>query len=225
MLQLALKNKVKGFLFFSSGEVYGDLGAFHGAIDEHTFGFCDPLNIRNCYAESKRMAENMCACWAYKYGVKAKIVRISHTYGPTLNLNDERIFSYIVSQIIKNEDIVFHTDGTPKRPFCYITDATRAFFLILLKGSAGEAYNLSPGYMLSIKEIAEIAIKESGCTSLKIHCTAQNTNNVVKETYCYPSNKKLVNLGWQHHITENEGFRRTIEYFKSGGSIYEQFLK
>lgn len=222
LLQLALEKNVKGFLFFSSGEVYGNFDTFTGPIHEKMYGRCDPLDVRNCYAESKRMAESMCACWAYQFGLSTKIVRISHTYGPTLNLDDERIFSYITSQIVNNKDIIFHSNGTPRRPFCYITDATRAFFLILLKGTTGEAYNLSPGYTLSIREVAEIAIKASGNTATKIHCSKTPSSTELTSSNCFPSNAKLIGLGWKHLVSESEGFRRTIEFFKSGGIINEE---
>ena len=142
LLQLALEKKVKSFLFFSSGEVYGQLGPHQIPTPENVFGYVDPTNIRSCYAESKRMGENICVSYFHQYGVPAKIVRPFHTYGPKMQLNDGRVYADFVSDIVNNRNIIMKSDGSAIRPFCYLADATSGFFTVLLKGNSGEAYNV-----------------------------------------------------------------------------------
>ena len=84
MLNLARTNPVRSILYFSSGEVYGE---FAGEIDENAYGIVDPTSLRSCYAESKRMGENLCIAYGSEYGLPVKIVRPFHTYGPGMKLD------------------------------------------------------------------------------------------------------------------------------------------
>jgi nucleoside-diphosphate-sugar epimerase len=132
----------EGFLLFSSGDVYGNRLNPSLPIDEQSFGSLDPINIRSCYGEGKRASETLCACWHAQFNVPAKIVRLSHTYGPGMRLDDGRVFADFVADIVAGRDIVLKSDGSALRPFCYLADATVAFFTVLLSGKSGEAYNV-----------------------------------------------------------------------------------
>lgn len=157
LLKYANEKKVKGFLFFSSGAVYGDTSIATEFIKENQYYQIDPLEITSCYSESKKMAENMCFSFYKQFNLPIKIIRIGHTYGPGINLNDGRVFSDFIKNILDNKDLVIKSDGEAKRAFCYITDAINAFFLVLFNGKSGEAYNMSNNdYFVSIKELAEI---------------------------------------------------------------------
>lgn len=142
LLKLALQKEVENFLFFSSGDVYGQVEEDQVPTKETDFGAVDPMDLRNCYTESKRMGENMCISWHHQYGVPVKIVRPFHTYGPGMSLNDGRVFADFVSDIIHNTNIVLNSDGSATRGFCYLADAVKGFFTVLLKGRNGEAYNV-----------------------------------------------------------------------------------
>ncbi len=138
LLELAREKKSKGFLFFSSGEVCGTVDK--AVILETDFGYLDPTDLRSCYGESKRMGENMCKCWNYQYNVPTMVVRPEHTYGPTMDLeNDKRVFSEFVSDVINNRNIVVKSDGTAVRTFTYISDATEGFLEYYYKVSQEKA--------------------------------------------------------------------------------------
>lgn len=132
LLQLARNKSVKGFLYFSTGDVYGKMPTDAGHFMETQLGIMDPLEAHSCYGESKKMGENWCVSFAREYGVPTRMVRISHTYGPTMDVeHDPRVFSSFMKCLLEKRDIVMLSDGTAKRPFCYAADAVAAFLLIL----------------------------------------------------------------------------------------------
>jgi UDP-glucuronate decarboxylase len=142
LLNLSIKHKSEEFLFFSSGEVYGDTGEAGISIKEDSYGPVDPALVRSCYAEGKRAGENMCIAWNHQYGLPVKIVRPFHTYGPGMQLDDGRVFADFVADIVNGRDIVMKSDGGAVRAFCYLADATAGFFTVLLKGACAQAYNV-----------------------------------------------------------------------------------
>jgi nucleoside-diphosphate-sugar epimerase len=201
-LEFARRNPVKTFLYFSSGEVYGNID---GQITETSFGNLDPLNPRACYAESKRMGETMCLAYYDQYGVPVKIVRPFHTYGPHMNPNDGRVFADFISDILNKKEIVIKSQGWAKRSFCYLSDATIAYFTVLLNGLSGEAYNIG-GFEISIRELAEILAREY---NLKV-ITGKEESGYSK--VC-PDITKIRKLGWSPKISVLDGFRRTVRSF------------
>ena len=213
LLRFAFEKKVKSFLFFSTGEVNGDIFDKKNLVSENDYGVVNPLIVRNCYAESKRMGENMCVSWYKQYNVPAKIVRPSHTYGPGFNLEDGRVFASFVSSILKNKNIVIKSDGLAKRSFCYVADAVRAYFLVLLNGENGQAYNISNDYEISIKQLAELLTNISGNNNIKIEYEYDKNKISSSSLHGFLDNKKVKELGWSPKIKEEEGFKRTIKSF------------
>ncbi len=145
LLRLAHESSSKGFLFFSSGEVYGQPSDPSVKVKESDYGYIDPLNVRSCYSEGKRAGETLCTCWHAQYGVPVRIVRLSHTYGPGMELNDGRVFADFVADIVAGRDIVLKSDGSARRPFCYLADATVGFFKVLLQGGRGRPTTWAAG--------------------------------------------------------------------------------
>ena len=133
------------FLFVSSTEVYGSV-LTDEALLEDDFGVLDPTGRRACYAESKRLGEALCTAWHAQHGLETIIVRLFHTYGTGLLPDDGRIFSDFAYAIARGEPMVMTSDGSARRTFCYISDATAGLLTVLLKGTAGQAYNLPPRY-------------------------------------------------------------------------------
>lgn len=214
LLKLAYEKKVSGFLYFSSGEVYGDILDKLPIVSENDYGIVSPLDIRNCYSESKRLGENLCVCWAHQYNVPAKVVRLSHTYGPGFSLNDGRAFASFVNCVLQNRDIILRSSGVAKRSYCYLSDAIRAFFKVLLDGNVGEAYNISNDYEISILELAQIIVDASGNSDLTVRIEIDKNSPSSTALHGLLSNAKIKDLGWEPTIKEQEGFRRTILSFK-----------
>lgn len=219
LLDISLNYELKGFLFFSSGEVCGKVDK--ELITEEDYGYLNPMDVRNCYSESKRMGENLCKCYNYQYKVPAVIVRPDHTYGPTIDLkNDDRVFSEFIYNIINNENIIMKSDGSPIRTFNYISDATEGFFRVLLDGRSGECYNISNNdCRISIKDLANLLVSLYPEKNLKvIHKKRDVTNKYLenKNKLCSTlSTKKVETLGYKCKIGIREGFKRTIQSFLS----------
>lgn len=214
LLNLAVEKKVSSFLYFSSSEIYGVLDDTDLSIGEEDIGIINPLDIRSCYAESKRMSETMCRAWAHQFEVPVKIVRPFHTYGPGMKLDDGRVFADFVSNMVNRKDIVMKSDGKQKRSFCYISDATIGYFTVLLKGKNGEAYNIGNSKEeVSIGQLAERLVNLSPELNLKV--IKQDDRNSMSNilTRSCPDIAKASLLGWVPHIGIDEGFRRTIESF------------
>lgn len=221
LLKLAVDKRIKGFLLFSTGDVYGRVDTA-GAISEDTFGWLDTLDIHNCYSESKRMAETICKAFAIQYNVPIRIARIFHTYSPTMDIkNDPRVFASFVANIVNNEDIVMKSDGSGKRSFCYITDAVTAFMTILLKGENMEAYNVcNESQFVSIAELAEVLVNLFPEKKLKVIKKERKKEEHYTENslmaggkYAMPSNNKLKKLGWEPIVDIKNGFEKVIKSF------------
>jgi nucleoside-diphosphate-sugar epimerase len=221
LLDLAVESQSKGVLFLSSGEVSGKVDK--DIMTEDDYGYLNPLDVRSCYGESKRMAENMCKCYSYQYGVPVKIARPDHTYGPSMNLKtDGRVFAEFVSNVVDNKDIVIKSDGTAIRTFNYISDATEGFFRVLLYGDSGECYNVSNRKgRTSISNLAKILVSLYPEKQLKVVYRDRNK----KDTYMENKNKfcpsldisKIKKLGYSCKFDLKEGFKRTINSYIERG--------
>ena len=217
LLEYAKKCKLKKFLFFSSSEIYGKQDdRIQENYDETVMGILDPMDVRNCYAESKRMGENMCIDYYKEYGIKTSSVRIFHTFGPTMDVwHDERAFSEFVANVIDRKNIEMKSEGTAKRPFCYITDAICAFLLILLDDQSGQVYNLcNEENYVSIYELAKIlvglfperklSVKRVSRDSTSAYVAKKDENDITANS------GKLKKIGWKPQVTVSSGFKRTI---------------
>jgi len=218
LLSFARDCRAEGFLFLSSGDVYGQVAESQIPTREDCYGYLDPTQVRACYGESKRIGETMCVAFGHQFGVAAKIVRPGHTYGPGMALDDGRVFADFVANIVRREDIVLKSDGTARRAFCYLADAALAFFTVLLKGERGEAYNVgNEACETSIAELARMLVglfPERGL-SLRFDCSPAPAG-YIRSPVSRGSldTAKLRSLGWRPTTTLEQGFQRTVESFE-----------
>jgi nucleoside-diphosphate-sugar epimerase len=214
-LELARKNNIEGYLYFSSGEVYGQLNDGE-VINEDKYGYLDPTTVRACYGESKRMGENLCVSYGHQYNIPVKIVRPFHTYGPGMKLDDGRVFADFVKNIVNNEDIEMKSDGSATRAFCYLADATVGFFKILLEGKNNNAYTLANSNgVISIKDLATELVNMFPEKGLKAIFAEQNKDYLqspIKGNSVDTS--KLESLDWKATTTIKDGFKKTIRSYK-----------
>lgn len=217
VLDYAVEKNVEKVIFPSTREIYGEIKGC-SSIGENDMGMLDPLNSRNCYPESKRMAEAVLESYYQQYGLKYSVLRIAHTYGPMMNLtNDGRVMADFIEAVVNKHDIIMNSDGTAVRSFCYITDTIRGIMDVILKGVDGEAYNLAnEREPYEIREIAEKLIQmfpDRNC-NLKF---AKPNENIRKGYVGYKITRletnKIESIGWKPKVDLESGMRRTVEYF------------
>lgn len=209
---------IKGFLFFSSSEIYGDPDADSIPTSEDYNGNVSCTGPRACYDESKRFGETMCRLFAEKYNMPIGVVRPFNNYGPGMKINDKRVPADFAKAVYENKDIVILSDGTPTRTFCYIADAITGYLKILLYGKY-DYFNIGMDLPeISIKELAEIYVKASkevfGNDNKVIFEVSEDkdylTNN--PERRCPNIDKARKLLNYNPSIEVKEGVKRFLTF-------------
>lgn len=213
--EFAVKNNALVF-FASTREIYGKIEGKE-FVKEIDMGVCDCLEDRACYPESKRISETICKSYNLQYGMKYQICRIAHVYGPGMNIdNDGRIMSDIISDIVNNRNIILKSDGSAQRAFCYLSDAVRAIFFILLNGQENDVFNLSnEEEEISIKDLARLATELFLEKNIKVNYQISNNNSNLYTNYKRSKldNSKLYDLGWKIKTNLKEGIKKTVLSF------------
>lgn len=195
----------------STSEVYGD-PEIHPQPESYR-GCVNPIGIRSCYDEGKRMAETLFFDYYRQYNLDIKVMRIFNTYGPRMSPNDGRVVSNFIVQALTGQDITIYGDGSQTRSFCYVDDLIEGMYRLMNSrdGFTGPVNIGNPGEFTML-ELAEEIIK----------LTKSNVGIVFKELpQDDPMQRKPVidlaqkELDWEPHIALEEGLKRTIEYFKN----------
>lgn len=217
LLDHAVHSGSEAFLFFSSGEVYGDPVDPARLVAEKDYGYLDPMNVRSCYAESKRIGETMCVAWAKQRGLNTKVVRPFHTYGPGMALDDGRVFADFVADVVAGRNIVLKSDGMAKRAFCYVGDATAGFLTVLLSGGKAEAYNVgNSDAEISVLDLATLVAGLFPDRGIGTRVEPPIPSNAYLKSPIQrscPDISKIRGLGWCPVVGVEEGFRRTLRSF------------
>lgn len=209
ILDLAKKCQAR-VLFVSSGEIYGISENDECIFSESDAGYIDILNARSCYPESKRAAETLCASYFFEYQVYAMVVRLCHVYGASIIEKNSRADAQFLRNVLNGEDIVMKSAGSQVRSYCYVEDAAAALFCVLLKGQAGEAYNVANKQSIAtIREYAEILANIGGVNIRNDFPTDTEYNGYTKVCRSVLDSTKLENLGWQAHYNLFQGLQKT----------------
>jgi UDP-glucuronate decarboxylase len=134
LLDYYSEKDIKGFLFFSSSELYGDPAPEAVPTSEEYYGYVSATGPRSCYDESKRFGETMCMLFAEKYNMPIGVARPFNNYGPGMKINDKRVPADFAKNIVDGNDIVILSNGSPTRTFCYIADSIAGYLKIMLHG-------------------------------------------------------------------------------------------
>lgn len=140
VMELAAQKAVKSAVYLSSMEVYG-FTTQEELLDETNLKYVNPLLVRSCYPESKRMAENLCIAYMHECGVPVRIIRLGQTFGYGVEKNDSRVFAEFARCVRDGKDIRLLTPGDSTRMYLDTIDAVTGILTVLLKGKDGEAYN------------------------------------------------------------------------------------
>ena len=217
MLRFAQKKNVRSFVYLSSMEAFGITDG-KGEVKEKDLGYIDVTSPRSSYMESKRMCENLCACFSSEYKVPVKMIRLTQTLGAGIDYNDTRVAAYFARCVIEQSDIVLKTKGETKRPILYTSDALSAILTVLLKGQNANVYTAAnPKTFVTIRETAEMICKKIAHDKISL------TFNIKEVPAEYAPNlnlnlnvDKLCALGWKPLVGLQEAYERLIEGMKEG---------
>lgn len=222
ILNLAVEKKSKSVVYISSMEMYGSFNHIDHDVVESDLGYIDPLKIRSNYPESKRVCENMCIAYMNEYNIPVKIARLAQTFGAGVLLSENRVFAQFAKSAMNNNDIVLHTDGLSEGNYCYTRDCITGLLTILLKGTNGEAYNVSnPLSHCTIRSMAEMVAKDIAHDKIKVIFDIPDTNvfGYAANTKLKLNSNKLQSLGWKPTINLKESYKRMISYWGETASI------
>ena len=196
MLEIAKRCGAR-LLFISSGEIYGISEDPESAFKENEYGYVDILNPRSCYPESKRAAETLCASYHAQYGVEALVTRLCHVYGPSITATNTRADAQFLRNALNGEDIVMKSPGTQVRSFCYVKDCALGLIYIMVRGAAGEAYNVANRHSIAtIRQYAETLADLAGVSIRNEFPSEEEARGYTKVTRAVLDGSKLEQLGW-----------------------------
>ena len=214
LLNYAAKHKVKGFVYLSSLEIYGSILDDTKEVTEDVQGYLDPMSVRSSYPMAKRAAENLCSLYVKQYDVPVKVARLTQTTGAGLSKDDNRVIAQFARLAAKGQDIVLHTTGEAARPYCYTTDAITAILYILIKGEAGEAYNVAnEDTYISAKGMAEF-LRDNFNPSISVRVELNDNMGYAPVTKLKLSSQRLRSLGWCPKMGLKDIFRSLIYAFR-----------
>lgn len=208
---LGLAKRVRGrILQASTSEVYGD-PEVHPQPESYR-GSVNPIGIRSCYDEGKRMAETLFFDYYRQHNVDIKVIRIFNTYGPRMNSNDGRVVSNFIVQALKGEDITVYGDGTQTRSFCYVDDLIEGMTRMMNSrdGFTGPVNLGNPGEFTML-ELAQKVIELTGSSSKIVYRPLPSDDPMQRKPAIDLAHKEL---DWKPNIMLEEGLKKTIEYFE-----------
>jgi len=220
LLDFYKEKEIKGFLFFSSSEIYGNPDQNFVPTNEDYYGYVSVTGPRACYDESKRFGETMCMLFSQQYAMPIGVARPFNNYGPGMRLKDKRVPADFALAIYENRDIEILSDGSPTRTFCYIADAISGYLKILLHGQYNY-FNIGiEKPEITIKEFAKIYTRAGknifGYTG-KVHYAVSGDNHYLTDNpqrRCPDISKARRVLGYNPGIAVEEGVARFLQYVK-----------
>lgn len=220
LLDFYAQKQLKGFLFFSSSEIYGDPFPEFIPTKEDYRGNVATIGPRACYDEAKRFGETLCYLFAQKYNMPIGIARPFNNYGPGMNINDKRLPADFAKAVIEGRDLEILSDGTPTRTFCYISDAITGYLKVMLHGTF-DFFNIGMDKPeLSVKEFANIFNKEgkeifdyqgkiSFAQSADKEYLTDNPNR-----RCPDLTKAKTILNYEPQVMVQDGIKRYLQFLK-----------
>jgi UDP-glucuronate decarboxylase len=210
MLGLAKRVKAKT-LQASTSEVYGD-PQIHPQPESY-WGHVNPIGLRSCYDEGKRVAETLFMNYHRQNEVKIKIIRIFNTYGPRMHPNDGRVVSNFIIQALKNEDITIYGDGSQSRSFCYVDDMVDGIIKLMdSDNSIKGPVNLGNYKEITIKKLAGEIIRLTDSKSKIIYQKLPDDDPQRRQPDISYARKTF---GWEPVWKLDESLAKTIEFFRN----------
>ena len=193
----------------STSEVYGD-PLIHPQREEY-WGNVNPIGVRSCYDEGKRLAETLMMDYHRQNHVDIRIARIFNTYGPRMLENDGRVVSNFIVQALRNRPLTIYGAGDQTRSFCYVDELVSALILLMNTDGINEPVNLGNPREFTIRQLADEVIRLTGSSSVVEHLTLPEDDPKQRQP---DITRAQALLNWTPKIELSEGLQKTIEYFK-----------
>jgi len=196
-------------LLASTSEVYGDPEVH--PQPEHYWGSVNPIGVRSCYDEGKRIAETLCFDYQRMNGVEVRVARIFNTYGPRMLLDDGRVVSNFIVQALRGEPLTLYGDGSQTRSFCYVSDLIEGL-IRLMNGEHSGPINLGNPEEFTIRQLAQLV-------RMQINPELQLEENPLPEDD--PQQRQPAidlarqQLDWQPNVSLEQGLPPTIDAFRN----------
>ena len=216
---------IKGFLFFSSSEIYGDPSTGNIPTPENYRGNVSCIGPRACYDEAKRFGETLCYVYSSQHCLPIAIVRPFNNYGPGMKLDDGRVPADFAHAVFNNADIIMLSDGSPRRTFCYVADAVVGYLKALVHGRF-DYFNIGIDKPeISVKKLAEIFAENGkkimGYTGSIRHGVSRDkdylTHNPARR--CPVIDKARTVLGYRPSIEVVEGVGRFLRFIADSRGV------
>ena len=208
MLGLAKRVKAR-IMQASTSEVYGN--PLEHPQKETYWGNVNPIGLRSCYDEGKRVAETLMMDYYRQNKVDVKVVRIFNTYGPRMAVSDGRVVSNFIVQALRNDPITVFGDGGQTRSFCYVSDMIDGWIRMMGRENLVGPVNLGNPKEFSIKMLAELIIEITESKSEIVYKQLPEDDPVQRRPDISLAKEKL---NWEPKVGLKQGLEKTIEYFR-----------
>ncbi len=211
MLGLAKRVKAR-ILQASTSEVYGD-PQVHPQTEDY-WGHVNPIGLRSCYDEGKRVAETLMMDYHRQNGVDTRIVRIFNTYGPRMAVGDGRVISNFIVQALSGEKLTVYGDGKQTRSFCFVDDLIRGIMALMQYDGDGkhQPVNLGSSDELSMNDVVD-CLSEIVGRKLEVERLPLPSDDPLRRRP--DSTRANERLGWSPQTSLLDGLRATVEYFRT----------
>lgn len=208
MLDLADSTNAR-ILQASTSEVYGD-PIVHPQKEDY-WGNVNPIGLRSCYDEGKRVAETLMMDYSRQHNVDIRIIRIFNTYGPRMAENDGRVVSNFIIQALKNKDITIYGDGTQTRSFCYVDDLVRGMISLMNTEDFIGPVNVGNDGEYTILDLAKMIIELTNSNSKIVFKPLPSDDPCQRKPDLSLAREKL---NYEPTVNVRDGLLKTIEYFE-----------
>ncbi|MBV9242662.1 MAG: SDR family oxidoreductase [Acidobacteria bacterium] len=195
----------------STSEVYGD--PIEHPQTESYWGNVNPIGLRSCYDEGKRVAETLMMDYNRQGNVDTRIVRIFNTYGERMLENDGRVVSNFVVQALRGEELTIYGDGSQTRSFCYVSDLVDGLIRLMnapLSDDIHMPVNMGNPGEFTMNELAQEVGKATG-KDIRIRQMPLPADDPKQRKPNIERAKEL--LGWEPKVPLAEGLKKTAAYF------------
>lgn len=209
MNMLGLAKRVHArILQASTSEVYGD--PKEHPQKEAYWGNVNPIGIRSCYDEGKRLSETLCFDYHRYNQVDIRVIRIFNTYGPRMHVEDGRVVSNFVVQALRNENITVYGDGSQTRSFCYVDDLVNGIISMMDTENFTGPVNLGNEGEFTVRELAEMVVQLTNSNSKIEYRPLPSDDPTRRRPDLTLARSKL---GYEPTVQLRDGLKKTIEYF------------